>query len=61
MFSTKQVPLFAMMAGAGLSAYLEDRFKWPTLLAFATTVAVIPGRTAASSSSNFDNNSRLIA
>ena len=35
--------MFAMMAGAGLSAYLEDRFKWPTLLAFATTVAVIPG------------------
>jgi len=32
---TEHVPLFAMLA-MGLSAYLENHFKWPNLLAFAT-------------------------
>jgi hypothetical protein len=36
------VPLFAMMAACiGMSTYLEDRLKWPTLLAYATTLAVM--------------------
>jgi len=34
-FLTEHVPLFAMLA-MGLSAYLENHFKWPNLLAFAT-------------------------
>jgi hypothetical protein len=29
-----------MAACIGLSTYLEDRLKWPTLLAFPTTLAV---------------------
>jgi hypothetical protein len=41
-FLTEHVPEFAMMVACiGLSIYLEDHFKWPTLLAFATTMAVM--------------------
>jgi hypothetical protein len=41
-FLTEHVPEFAMMTACiGLSIYLEDHFKWPTLLAFATTMAVM--------------------
>jgi hypothetical protein len=40
-FLAEHVPWFAMtIAGIGLSIYLEDHFKWPTLLAIATTLAV---------------------
>jgi hypothetical protein len=40
-FMTEYVPWFAMTtAGIGLSIYLEDHFKWPTLLVFGTTIAV---------------------
>jgi hypothetical protein len=41
-FLTEHVPCLAIMAaGMGLSIYLEDHFKWPGLLAFATTLAVV--------------------
>jgi len=39
---TEYVPSLAMMAASiGLWAYLEDRFKWPTLLSFATSLGVM--------------------
>jgi hypothetical protein len=41
-FLIEHVPEFAIMAACiGLSAYLEDRLKWPTLLALAATFAVM--------------------
>jgi uncharacterized membrane protein YadS len=41
-FPTEHVPGFAIMAACiGILAYLEDRLKWPTLLALATTFAVM--------------------
>jgi len=36
-FLTEGVPWLAMMAGIGLAVYLEDLFKWPSLLTFAAT------------------------
>jgi hypothetical protein len=40
-FLTHHAPRSVIASGAGLSAYLEDRFEWPTLFAFATTLAVV--------------------
>jgi hypothetical protein len=40
-FLTHHAPWLVIASGAGLSAYLEDRFRWPTLLAFATTMVVM--------------------
>jgi hypothetical protein len=41
-FLTEHVPEFAMVAACiGLSIYLEDHCKWPWLLAYATTLAVM--------------------
>jgi len=41
-FLTEHLPGFAIIAGCiGLDAYLEDRCKWPTLLALATAFAVM--------------------
>jgi hypothetical protein len=41
-FLAEHVPWFAMtIAGIGLWIYLEDHFKWPALLAYATTMAVM--------------------
>jgi hypothetical protein len=40
-YLTEHVPWFAMsVAGIGLFISLEDRFKWPGLLACATTLVV---------------------
>jgi hypothetical protein len=40
-FLTEHAPWLMIASGAGLSAYLEDRFEWPTLLAFATTMVLM--------------------
>jgi hypothetical protein len=41
-FLTEHVPELAIIAACvGLPIYLEDRLKWPTLLAFATTGAAM--------------------
>jgi len=39
-FLSEHVPMFAMVAASlGLSVYLEDRAKWPYMLAFAAAMA----------------------